>query len=207
MKYGLYGIVGKYLEGKKSLLDIVEESIKGGVDIIQLREKNISTKEYIELALKVKEVTKKYGIPLIINDRVDVALACDADGVHVGNDDMPVHIARRILGKNKIVGASASTVEEALMKEREGADYIGAGSVFPTISKGDAGEPIGLDTLKKIKKAVSIPVVAIGGINEENIGDVIRTGVDGIAVISAIYLKEDIYDAAKRLKGFIELRR
>lgn len=197
--YSLYLVTERSFLGKMSLEVAVEQAIKGGVNLVQLREKNLSTLEFYNTALKIKEVTDAYGIPLIINDRADIALAVDATGLHVGQDDLPVKIARQILGKTKIIGVSAATVGEALKAVEEGADYIGAGAVFPTMTKRDT-KHIGVARLAEIKKAVDIPVVAIGGINMDNAALLKGTQIDGIAVVSAILGSANIKKAAVELK-------
>jgi thiamine-phosphate pyrophosphorylase len=188
----------------RCLEECVEQAILGGATLIQLREKEISSSEYLDLASKVKAVTDRYGIPLIINDRVDIALAVDAAGVHLGPEDLPVPVARKLLGSHRIIGASASSLEEALSLEAEGADYLGVGAVYPSTTKQNT-ERVSLEELRRIKSAVGIPVVAIGGIDAENASEVIGTGVDGVAVVSAIINRTDIREAARllllKLKG------
>ena len=191
-------LIEKLLKGR-DLISSVEEAILGGVTLVQLREKDISSLEFYNIAIKIKEITDKYDIPLIINDRVDIALAVDASGVHVGQSDFPCEVARRLLGKDKIVGVSVATMEEALKAEKDGADYIGVGAVFPTGTKLDARD-VSLEMLKTIKSNISIPVVAIGGINEVNCGLLKESNIDGIAVISAILGKDDIKAAANTLR-------
>ena len=198
--YSLYLVTDRtFLRGRK-LSEVVEEAILGGVTIVQVREKELSTKQFYKIALEVKEVTDKYKIPLIINDRIDIALAVDADGVHLGQDDMPLKIARKIIGENKIIGISAGNVEEAKEAEKDGADYIGIGAVFFTGTKKDIDKPIGLEGLKTIVHSVNIPSVAIGGVNKNNAEEVIKTGANGISVISAILNNDDVKKAAKELK-------
>lgn len=198
MDYLLYLVTDRRWLGERRLAGAVEEAIEGGVTVVQLREKEMSSRAFLETALAVKEVTDRYGIPLIINDRIDIAYACNADGIHVGADDLSISVARGILGPDKIVGASAATLEEALALEAEGADYLGVGAVFPTGTKSDADQ-VTLEQLAQITAAVHIPVVAIGGIDAEQIGPVMETGVDGVAVVSAIMAREDIRAAASRL--------
>jgi thiamine-phosphate pyrophosphorylase len=189
--------------GERTLWDSVEEAILGGVTLVQLREKEISSKEYLELAQRVKEVTDRHDIPLIINDRIDIALAIDADGVHLGPDDLPVPIARKLLGDDKIIGSSSASVDEALLLQAQGADYLGVGAVFPTATKRGT-EKVGLEDLRGIKSAVHIPVVAIGGIKAENAKPVMETGVDGVAVVSAIMDQTDIREAARQLLSLLK---
>ena len=201
--FTLYLVTDRRWLGERTLWDSVEEAIRGGVTLVQLREKEISSKEFLELAQRVKEVTDRQGIPLIINDRIDIALAMGADGVHVGPEDLPVPLARKLLGDGKIIGASAASVDEALLFQTQGADYLGVGAVFPTATKRGT-EKVGLDDLRRIKSAVHIPVVAIGGINMENATPVIETGVDGVAVVSAIMDQTDIRGAARRLLSLLK---
>ncbi len=201
--FTLYLVTDRRWLGERTLWDSVEEAIRGGVTLVQLREKEISSKEFLELAQRVKEVTDRQGIPLIINDRIDIALAMGADGVHVGPEDLPVPLARKLLGDGKIIGASAASVDEALLFQTQGADYLGVGAVFPTATKRGT-EKVGLDDLRRIKSAVHIPVVAIGGINMENVTPVIETGVDGVAVVSAIMDQTDIRGAARQLLSLLK---
>ena len=200
MDYSLYLVTDRGILGRRDLATSIEEAIKGGVTIVQLREKAISTWEYYQLALKVKEITDKYAISLIINDRVDIALAVDADGVHLGPDDMPVDVARRLLGPGKLIGASANCVKEALKYQDQSADYLGIGALFPTKTKSNT-EHVSLPQLRHIKSIIKIPVVGIGGINIENAPLVKAAGVDGIAVVSAVLGSRDIKGAAQSLKA------
>lgn len=184
----------------------VEEACKGGVTLIQLREKDRTTREYISLAQKVHKITQSYDIPLIIDDRVDVALAVDAEGVHVGQSDMPVKLARQLMGEDKIVGATAKTVPQALEAYEQGADYIGVGAIYPTTTKVKT-VLTSVDTLKEIVKAVPIKVNAIGGLNKDNIGVLNGSGIDGICVVSAIMKADNPCVAAKELReAFYELQ-
>ena len=203
MDFTLYLVTDRRWLGGRTLWDSVGEAILGGVTLVQLREKEMSSKEYLELARRVKGITDRYGVPLIINDRIDIALAADADGVHLGPEDLPVPIARKLLGDGKIIGASAASVDEALLFQAQGADYLGVGAVFPTATK-QGTEKVGLDDLREIKSAVRIPVVAIGGINAGNAGPVMETGVDGVAVVSAIMDQTDIREAARRLLSLLK---
>ena len=203
MDFTLYLVTDRRWLGERTLGDGVEEAILGGVTLVQLREKEISSKEYLELAQRVKEVTDRHDIPLIINDRIDIALAIDADGVHLGPDDLPVPLARKLLGGGKIIGSSAASVDEALLFQAQGADYLGVGAVFPTATKLGT-EKVGLEDLRGIKSAVHIPVVAIGGINAENAKPVMETGVDGVAVVSAIMNQTDIREAARQLLSLLK---
>lgn len=197
--YSLYLVTDRYLVGNKDFFESVRRALDGGVTLVQIREKNVSSKEFYQIALKVQKITREYNVPLIVNDRLDIALAIDADGLHIGQEDLPIEVARKILGKDKILGYSVSNREEAVYGEKMGADYLGAGAVFTTGSKKDIGEPIGIEGLKRIKESVRIPVVAIGGVGMDNLEKVKETGVDGIAVISAILSREDTYKAAKEL--------
>ncbi|TZE81134.1 thiamine phosphate synthase [Calorimonas adulescens] len=203
MDLRLYAVTDRsYLNGI-TLVEAVEMAIKGGATIIQLREKNIGGREFYGLALKVKEVTGLYNIPLIINDRVDVALAVDADGVHVGQEDLPADVVRRMIGPGKILGVSAKTVEEGIKAQRDGADYLGVGAVYSTLTKPES-DAIGLERVKMIKEAVDIPVVAIGGITLENAYEVmVKTGVDGLSTVSAVF-SGDIEKNARLLIKEIE---
>ncbi|MFM5882104.1 thiamine-phosphate diphosphorylase [Methanobrevibacter gottschalkii] len=185
-------------EDIEKFLKTIEESIKGGVSIVQIREKTAETLDFYNLALKVKKITTKYNVPLIINDRIDVALAIDADGVHVGQSDMPCDVTRKLIGKDKILGVSASTISEAKKAQEDGADYIGTGAVFPTATKDDAPS-ITKQDLKKIVDAIDIPVVAIGGINHENASELIETGISGLSVVSAIMNAENPKKASEEL--------
>jgi thiamine-phosphate pyrophosphorylase len=197
--YTLYLVTDRDILGDRDLFTAVEEALKGGVTMLQLREKTASSRDFYQLAVRMKELAAAYQVPLIINDRLDIALAADAGGLHVGQDDLPVAVARRILGPGKILGYSVSTVEEAIYGEQNGADYLGASPVYATGSKVDAGSPIGIDGLRQIKQSVAIPVVGIGGIGEANILDVKRAGVDGASVISAIMGSRDLKRAASAL--------
>jgi thiamine-phosphate pyrophosphorylase len=199
----LYLVTDRRWLGQRTLWDRVDEAILGGVTLVQLREKEISSKEYLELGQRVKEVTDRHHIRLIINDRIDIALAIDADGVHLGPEDLPVPIARKLMGDGKIIGASAASVDEALLFQAQGADYLGVGAIFPTATKRGT-EKVGLDDLRGIKAAVHIPVVAIGGINAENATPVMETGVDGVAVVSAIMAQTDIREAARQLLSLLK---
>lgn len=200
---GLYAIAGNYRKDMP-LEQMVEAAIKGGVSLIQLREKHISARHYIEEALRVKAITQRHGVPLIINDRADVALAVGAAGVHLGQDDLPIDVARRILGSSTIIGISVQTPQQAIEAQEHGADYVGAGPVFPTISKDDAEQPIGIAGLQAICQAVSIPVIAIGGIYAHNAAQVMAAGAAGISVISAIFNAPDITEAATALARAIK---
>ena len=198
MNYTLYLCTDRRLMTTDTLEEAVELAIQGGVTVVQLREKDCTSREFYEEAEKVKAITDAYEIPLLINDRLDIALAVGADGVHLGQTDIPVWAARDILGADKIVGATANTLEKAEEAWKSGADYLGVGDVFGTSTKADTIH-VTLEELAAIKKQVEIPVVAIGGINAENISWLKATGVDGAAVISAILAKRDITAAAETL--------
>lgn len=169
----------------------IEEALKGGVTMLQLREKNASGKEFLEKAIKLRELTKKYNVKFIINDRVDIAMLCDADGVHVGQSDIPANKVRELIGEDKIVGVSARTVEEALTAKENGADYLGVGAMFTTRTKLDA-KSVSIEKLKEIKERVELPLVAIGGLSLSNIDKLKECNVDGYAVVSAILGAENI---------------
>ena len=199
----LYAITDRSLLGNNSLYEQVEDAIKGGATFIQLREKNLSYEKFLEEAKKIKEITDKYGVPFVINDNVEIAKEIDADGVHVGQSDTEAKRAREILGKDKIIGISAGNLKEAIDAEKNGADYIGIGAMFHTDTKRDATS-VTFEEAKEITGKVNIPVVAIGGINSENILSLKGTGVDGVAVISAIFSHENIYDATHKLRKLAE---
>lgn len=203
----LYLVVGRKFLRNISVAQAVEEAILGGVTMIQLREKELSTREYYEEALEVKKVTDKFDIPLLINDRLDIALAVNASGVHLGQSDMPIEEARKIMGSHKIIGGTVRSIEQAIRAKEEEADYLGTGAVYPTGSKDDVSRIIGVEELKKIVDAVQIPKVAIGGINSSNAAPVLSTGIEGIAVISAILASDDIRRAAMELNQMINASR
>ncbi len=195
----LYFITDSTGFSEEEFLNRVEAGLKGGVTLLQLREKEKTTREYIALAEKVHKITQKYDVPLIIDDRVDVAMAVDAEGVHLGQSDMPVNIARRIMGDNKIIGATAKTVPQALEAYINGADNLGVGAIYPTTTKVKT-VLTSVDILKEIVKAVPIPVNAIGGLNKDNIDILENTGIAGICVVSAIMKAENPYKAAEEIK-------
>jgi len=207
MDWTLYVITDAKLSRGRSHLEVAQAAIEGGASIIQFREKEMTTKELVETARRLKELTNQNGVPFIVNDRLDVALAVEADGVHVGQDDMPAALARQLIGPHKILGVSASTVEEALQAEKDGADYVSASPVFTTPTKPDAPPPTGLEGLRAIVEAVNLPVIAIGGINEENAAEVMEAGAQGVAVISAVVSAPDIAAAARRLRETVEAAR
>ena len=187
----LYLVTNRYQDSLESFLEKIETACRSGVTIVQLREKNITTNQYYQLAKQVKEITDAYQVPLIIDDRLDVCLAVDAAGLHIGDDELPVSVARQVLGPEKILGVTAKTVKRALEAEEGGADYLGTGAIFPTTTKENA--PITLiSTLKTICQRVAIPVVAIGGLTSENIDQLIGTGIAGVAVVRDLMQAEDI---------------
>ena len=196
----LYAVTDRYWLGERTLHDVVKESLDGGVTFVQLREKHLDQAHFLEEAKDLKMLCKSYNVPFVINDNVDIALEMDADGVHVGQSDMEAGDVRAKLGPDKIIGVTAKTVKQAVLAQERGADYLGVGAVFHTDSKADARE-ISFDTLRDICKAVSIPVIAIGGITEENVKELAGTGICGVAVISAIYARSDIKKAAENLKN------
>lgn len=187
----LYLVTNRYQDSVESFLAKVETACRAGVTIVQLREKNLTTHQYYQLAKQVKEITDAYQVPLIIDDRLDICLAVDAAGLHIGDDELPVSVARQVLGPEKILGVTAKTVKRALEAETSGADYLGTGAIFPTMTKENA--PITLiSTLKTICQTVAIPVVAIGGLTSENIDQLIGTGIAGVAVVRDLMQAEDI---------------
>ena len=187
----LYLVTNRYQDSLESFLEKVETACRSGITIIQLREKNLTTNQYYQLAKQVKEITDAYQVPLIIDDRLDVCLAVDAAGLHIGDDELPVSVARKVLGPEKILGVTAKTVKRALEAETSGADYLGTGAIFPTTTKENA--PITLiSTLKTICQTVAIPVVAIGGLTSENIDQLIGTGIAGVAVVRDLMQAKDI---------------
>ena len=199
----LYLVTDSGLNTAASLPDAVEQAIMGGVTLVQLREKTADSRDFYEKALQVKAVTDRYSVPLIINDRLDIAQAVNAAGVHLGAEDIPVDVARKILGDDKIIGATAKTLAQALAAEKAGADYLGCGAMYLSTAKPGA-LPMSKETLSEILAAVHIPVVAIGGIGEGNVQEIIPLGVNGVAVVSAIIAQEDITAAAARLRRLIE---
>ncbi|MCL1817558.1 MAG: thiamine phosphate synthase [Spirochaetaceae bacterium] len=199
----LYLCTDRLLAKGRPIAEAVEAAIAGGVTMVQLREKEAETREFFGIAREIAAITRRRGVPLVVNDRIDIALAIGADGLHLGQTDMPLEEARRLVGKNVFIGISASSVEEALAAERGGADYLGVGAVFPTGSKADAGEAIGPGRVAEIRAAVGLPIVAIGGIGPANAAEVLRSGADGVAVISAILSQPDIRAAAAALRAVL----
>lgn len=204
--YTLYLVTDQKLMSSSTIEESVTQAILGGCTLVQLREKDCSSKEFYETALKVREVTTRLGVPLIVNDRVDIALAVEADGVHVGQTDLPADVVRRIIGPDKVVGVSVGNVFEALAAVEAGADYLGVGALYATGTKTDAGIT-GLDELQRIRAATQLPIVAIGGINKETVPHFQGIGIDGLAVVSAIVAQPDVAEAAQELKAlFLERR-
>ena len=199
----VYAVTDRHWLNGRTLYEVVKESLDGGVTFVQLREKDLDDENFLKEAIELKELCKEYNVPFVINDNVDIAIKMDADGVHVGQSDMEAGDVRAKLGPDKIIGVSAQTVEQAILAEQRGADYLGVGAVFPTGSKDDADD-VSHETLKAICEAVSIPVVAIGGITLENTPQLADSGICGVAVISAIYAKDDIRKASEELKKVVE---
>ena len=199
----IYAVTDRHWLDGRTLKEVVLESLEGGVTMLQLREKHLDEAHFLEEAKELQALCRSRHVPFLINDNVEIALAMDADGVHVGQSDMAAGDVRKKLGDDKIIGVSAQTVEQALLAEKAGADYLGVGAVFPTSSKDDANE-VSYETLKAICSAVSIPVVAIGGITQENVHQLAGSGICGAAVISAIYAKPDIKKAAEELKKAVK---
>lgn len=204
MNIELYVITDETIAGGRSHAEIARQALRGGADVIQLRDKSRSCAELKSIGLQIAAIIRKAGAIFIVNDRLDVAIACGADGVHLGQDDMQLSTARQIAPPGFIIGVSVGTVEEAQDAEREGADYLALSPVFATASKEDAGCGHGLERLREIRSAVSLPLVAIGGINRHNVRDVIAAGADGIAVISAVVASKDITVAAQELKDLVQ---
>ncbi len=199
----LYAVTDRSWLGEKTLFSQVEQALLGGATFVQLREKELDSESFAEEALEIQKLCRRYSVPFVINDNVEIALKINADGVHVGQNDMEAGNVRALLGEDKILGVSAQTVEQALLAEKNGADYLGVGAVFPTGSKADADD-VSLETLKSICGAVSIPVVAIGGIGKHNIMQLKGSGICGVAVISAIFAQNDIKCAASELAALTQ---
>lgn len=205
--WDLYVVITTNLGGGRPTLELVRQALAGGATAIQLREKGMSAREMVELGREIRNLTRESGAAFIVNDRLDVALAVEADGVHIGQKDLPAQVARKLLGPGKILGVSTGTVLEARQAVADGADYLGVGSIFATKSKGDAGEPIGLAGLKAIRAAVDVPIIAIGGIDAGNVAEVIAAGADGVAVVSAVIGAQDVAAAARELLSAIRRAR
>lgn len=201
---GVYLVTDRGLCRNRSLLDVVLQAVQGGAACVQLREKELSTREFVEEAIAVKKLLLPFHVPLIINDRIDIALACDADGVHIGQEDMPYWMARRLMGEKAIIGLSVETWEDVEASEKLDVNYIGVSPVFATPTKTDTKEPWGLAGLKKIKAYSRHPLVAIGGINESNAGAAVRAGADGLAVVSAICSADDPAIATVNLRKMFD---
>ncbi len=198
--FSLYLVTDRLLMSTRTLGEAVEQAVIGGCTMVQLREKDISSLDFYVLALEIKKITDRYDVPLIINDRIDIALAVGADGVHIGQNDIPADIARKVIGKGMLLGVSAGSVEEAVNAMKAGADYLGVGAMFATGTKPDAGL-VSMEELGKIRRAVDIPIVVIGGISEENAMLFRPMGVDGLAVVSAVIARSDIKKSAAALKS------
>jgi thiamine-phosphate pyrophosphorylase len=205
--YSLYLVTDRSLARGRATLDIVKAAVLGGTTCVQLREKDCSTLDFIQQALSIKEFLSTHGVPLIINDRLDVAQAVSADGVHLGQTDMPLDMARTIVGDTMIIGISAESLKDAIEAEKGGADYLGVSPIYTTPTKTDTAPPLGLEGLRNIRNAVKIPLVGIGGLNKDNSADVIRNGADGVAVVSAIVAAENPETAARELKQIITAAR
>ena len=199
----LYLVTDRGLAGERDIVDIVRESVEGGATMVQLREKTLDTGEFIALALRLKEVLKPYGVPLVINDRVDVALACDADGVHIGQSDMPYEMARKLMGPDKIIGLSVENFDQVEQANSLDVDYIGISPVFATPTKTDTAAPFGLDGLRRAVRLSKHPTVAIGGMNSSTAAEVMAAGTDGIAVVSAIVCAGSPREASRQLLQII----
>lgn len=195
----LYLVTDRGLMSSATIEESVELAVRGGCTMVQLREKDASSLEFYETARKVRDITARLHVPLIINDRIDIALAADADGVHIGQDDLPADVVRRIVGPDRIVGVSAGNLAEALAAAEAGADYLGVGAMYSTGTKTDAGITA-MAELHRIRKAVSLPIVVIGGINKDTVPQFYGTGIDGLAVVSAIVAQSDVEGAARELK-------
>jgi thiamine-phosphate pyrophosphorylase len=204
---GLMLVTDRVLSGSRPVIEVVEEAAKGGVTVVQLREKDAPVREFVELGRRVREVLRPYRVPLLINDRVDVALAVVADGVHLGQTDMSVSDARRLLGPKAIIGLTVETMAQADAADRMEADYLGVSPIFPTPTKTDTGPAWGIEGLWRLRPVVRKRLVAIGGINETNGGRVLETGADGIAVVSAICAAVDPEAAARRLREIVDRHR
>ena len=198
--YSIYLVTDRDLMSTETLEEAVEQAIIGGCTLVQLREKDCSSFDFYNTAVKVKGITDKYNVPLLINDRLDIALAVDAAGVHVGQSDLPATVVRKIVGEDKIIGVSTGSLEQALKAQKDGADYIGVGAMYETGTKKDANST-SMEELKKIRENISLPIVVIGGINKERIKDFDGIGIDGLAIVSAIIAQKDIAEATMELKS------
>lgn len=198
--YTLYLVTDRSLMSTATLIEAVEQAILGGCTMIQLREKNISSLDFYRQSVEVKKITEQYHVPFIINDRIDIAIAVNADGVHIGQSDIPAAIARDLIGTDMLLGVSVASVKEAVQAANDGADYLGVGAMFPTGTKTDANY-VSIEELKKIRHAVNLPIIAIGGINKGNIKQFHDTGINGLAVVSAIIAQPDIQKTAAEMKS------
>ena len=205
--YSLYLVTDRGLSRGRTTRHIVEAALRGGVTCVQLREKTCSTREFIIQALSIKDHLKRHNVPLIINDRIDIAQAVNADGVHLGQSDMPIEMAKAILKDSMIIGISAESLKDAVQAEKDGADYIGVSPIYATPTKTDSAPHLGLEGLREMRKSVKIPLVGIGGLNRENAGEVIKNGADGVAVVSAIVAADDPEKAARELSKIVEQAR
>ncbi len=204
--WNLYVITDENLSKGRSHLEIAKSVIAGGAEVIQLRDKTASSKKLYHIGLDLRKLTRENQVSFIVNDRLDIALAVDADGLHIGQSDLPVHIARQLMGHDKILGVSASSLQEALAAEKHGADYLGVGPIFEARgTKADAGVPLHLSLISEIQKNSKLPQVAIGGINSQNVPEVIKAGALAVAVISAIVAQEDIQMATRQLRKIIQM--
>jgi thiamine-phosphate pyrophosphorylase len=201
--YSVYLVTDRRLSRGRSTVDVVTAAVRGGATVVQLREKTADTREFIEEAMAMQDFLAARGVPLIINDRIDVALAVNADGVHLGQRDMPIELARKIVGPQMIIGISAESLADAVAAERAGADYLGVSPIFDTSTKTDTAPALGLEGLKQIRTTVNLPLVGIGGLNADNAGRVIENGADGVAVVSAIVSADDPEPAARELFGIV----
>lgn len=199
----LYAVTDRTWVGERTLREQVEQALRGGVTCVQLREKSLELSAILQEAGEIRALCRSYGVPLLINDSVEIALQCGADGVHVGQKDRPAREVRRLLGSDRVLGVSARTVEQAVQAERDGADYLGVGAVFSTSTKQDA-RPVSFETVQAICQAVSIPVVAIGGIQRSNLMALAGSGVDGVALVSAIFAAPDVELACRELRALSE---
>ena len=204
LDYSLYLVTDRPLSRGRSTIEIVRSAVAGGVTCVQLREKECGTREFLQEAEQLLPLLRKHRLPLIINDRIDVALAIEADGVHLGQSDMPISMARKICGDSLIIGISAESTDDAIRAEKEGADYIGVSPVFATPTKKDTAPPLGLEGVAQIRELVDIPIVGIGGIDHRNAQSVIQAGADGVAVVSAIVSADEPESAARRLRELVD---
>jgi thiamine-phosphate pyrophosphorylase len=205
--YSLYLVTDRKLSLGRSLLEVIKPAVDGGVTVVQLREKEVDSREFYREAMGIKEFLDSRDIPLIINDRLDIALAIDAAGVHLGQEDLPIDVARRILGPGKVIGASVFTPDEALQAEAMGADYLGLSPIFVTATKPELMNQIGLEGIGPIRRVTRLPLIGIGSMNETNACSVIRAGLDGVAVVSAICCKPDVCAAAEKIMQEIQRAR